>query len=486
MSDKEKKMEHRKPTTAYGIFSLALVLLVCLGASNFLNAPIKGMFFVAWLVIIPLCMYLGYSYNEIWEGMMEYCKKGLGSIIILLAVGAIIGTWTACGAVPSVIYFGLSVISPKVFLLTTFILCSCVSLACGTSWGTLGTAGIAMFAIGESMGIPAPMTVGAIVSGSYMGDMVSPMSDSTNVAAASVETDLITHCKELVRMVVPIFLVSSAVYYILGIRFAEMSYDASYVKEIMSAMSRYFHMNIIALLPMILLFVLLFLKKPAIPSMLISALAGCVVALYQGAEATNVLGYFWNGYSIETGQEFLDTLLNRGGVTSMFETGSFMLFCFAMVGAFNTVGILEAIIHPISSKAKNVVQLTGITQLISIVGNFMGTNCFTLMMTGTLMAPAYKKMKLHPTNCSKVMNCTSTVIVSLIPWSADGIFITGLFGISTLYYGLYSVYAYVAPILVFVITCLGFRVIPADVHIEKAEKYNKKEYQKKLAEQAGE
>ena len=482
MADNEKKLEHRKPTTAYGIFSLALVLVVCLGASNFLNAPIKGMFFLAWLIIIPLCMHLGYSYTEIWNGMMEYCKKGLSSIIILLAVGAIIGTWIACGAVPTVIYFGLSVISPKVFLLTTFVLCSCVSLACGTSWGTLGTAGIAMFAIGEGMGIPAPMTVGAIVSGSYFGDMVSPMSDSTNVAAAAVDTDLITHCKELVRIVIPMFLVSCIIYYVMGIQFAEVSFDSSYIDEIMGSMDQYFHMNLIALLPMILLFVLLFLKKPAIPSMLVSALFGCVVALYQGAEITNVLGYFWNGYSIETGEEFLDTLLNRGGVTSMFETGSFMLFCFAMVGAFNTVGILEAIIHPIASKAKSVIQLTAITQLISILGNFMGTNCFTLMMTGTLMAPAYKEMKLHPTNCSKVMNCTSTVIVSLIPWSADGIFILGLFGVSTLRYGVYSIYAYLAPIIAFIFALIGYRVIPADVHIEKGEKYNKKEYQKKLAE----
>ena len=227
MADNEKKLEHRKPTTAYGIFSLALVLVVCLGASNFLNAPIKGMFFLAWLIIIPLCMHLGYSYTEIWNGMMEYCKKGLSSIIILLAVGAIIGTWIACGAVPTVIYFGLSVISPKVFLLTTFVLCSCVSLACGTSWGTLGTAGIAMFAIGEGMGIPAPMTVGAIVSGSYFGDMVSPMSDSTNVAAAAVDTDLITHCKELVRIVIPMFLVSCIIYYVMGIQFAEVSFDSS-------------------------------------------------------------------------------------------------------------------------------------------------------------------------------------------------------------------------------------------------------------------
>lgn len=339
-----------------------------------------------------------------------------------------------------------------------------------------------MFAIGEGMGIPAPMTVGAIVSGSYFGDMVSPMSDSTNVAAAAVDTDLITHCKELVRIVIPMFLVSCIIYYVMGIQFAEVSFDSSYIDEIMGSMDQYFHMNLIALLPMILLFVLLFLKKPAIPSMLVSALFGCVVALYQGAEITNVLGYFWNGYSIETGEEFLDTLLNRGGVTSMFETGSFMLFCFAMVGAFNTVGILEAIIHPIASKAKSVIQLTAITQLISILGNFMGTNCFTLMMTGTLMAPAYKEMKLHPTNCSKVMNCTSTVIVSLIPWSADGIFILGLFGVSTLRYGVYSIYAYLAPIIAFIFALIGYRVIPADVHIEKGEKYNKKEYQKKLAE----
>lgn len=175
---------------------------------------------------------------------MENCKKGLGPILLLMAVGAVIATWIACGAVPAIIYIGLKLIRPNIFLLAAFLLCVMVSLACGTSWATAGTAGLAMFAIGESMGVPSGMTVGAIISGSFLGDTLSPMSDSTNVAAAAVETDLITHCKQLSYVVLPSFLITGAIYYVLGLRFANDAFDDSYLQSICTSLSSYFHINL--------------------------------------------------------------------------------------------------------------------------------------------------------------------------------------------------------------------------------------------------
>lgn len=456
---KEKKVA----STPYALLVLAGVLVIVLGANLLLGAPIQPMFLVAWLFIYPMCMHLGYTFKEIDNGVMESIKKGMGAVLTILVVGALIATWISAGTVPAIIYYGLKIISPKIFLLATFLLCSMVSLACGTSWGTLGTAGIAMFAVGESLGIPVGMTVGAIVSGSFLGDMMSPMSDSTNVASAACGIDLITHCKELGIIALPVAVVTSGIYFIMGMRFAGDAFDNSYVEEIIGAIGSQFHVGLPAFIPVVLLLVLIFLKKPAMLSMLVSALVGCVVAvLYQGMDATNCMNVFWTGYVADTGEEFLDTLLNRGGVVSMASTAFMMIFAFGMIGAFNTVGIMEAIIHPIAKKTKSLFQLTLVSEIIALIGNMMGTNTFSLLMTGTLMSPAYKEYKLHPTNLSKAINATSTPGCTFIPWNASGIYVVALFGAGTLAFAPYACFVYLMPIAVLLSVVLKFRVLPAD------------------------
>lgn len=238
----------RKPSTFYATTVLVTVLVIVLGANYLFEAPIQPMFLIAWLFVYPACMNLGYSVKEIDCGVMESCKKGFGAVLIMMAVGAIISTWIAAGTVPAIIYYGLQIIGPKIFLLTTFILCSMVSLACGTSWGNMGTAGIAMFAVGESLGIPAPLTVGAIISGSYLGDMVSPMSDSTNVVAAAVGANLITHCKQLAYIAAPVSVLTGVIYYIIGMKFAVDTFDNSYIVEVSNAIAAQFNLGAVVFL----------------------------------------------------------------------------------------------------------------------------------------------------------------------------------------------------------------------------------------------
>ena len=466
--------EKRTASTPYALFALAGVLVIVLGGNLLLDAPIHGMFFLVWLFIFPVCMHLGYSYKEINEAMMESCKQGLGTVLLLLAVGGVISTWISCGAVPAIIYYGLSIIQPHIFLLTAFLLCVMVSLACGTSWGTAGTAGIAMFAIGESLGIPAGMTVGAIISGSFLGDTFSPMSDSTNVVSAAVGVDLITHCKELARVAIPSFLLSGAFYFVLGLRFSSDNFDDSYIREICTSIADHFNLGFAAFIPVIVLLVLLVMKKPAVPSMLISSLCAAVVGvLVQGVPYNQALTFFWKGYSITTDQDFLNTLLNRGGVLSMFQTAALLIFAFGMIGAFNKVGVLDAVIRPVMKYANSVLKLTLISQIVALLGNVMGTNTFSLLMTGSLMLPAYKKFHLHPTNLSKAVNSTSTMIAPLIPWNIAGMYIGGLFGVSTLAFAPYAVLCYIFPLVAFVMVALNIRVVPDSVDLENGEKYKK-------------
>jgi NhaC family Na+:H+ antiporter len=476
-----------KPSTAYAIASLIGVLVIILGFNQVLKAPIHCMFFVVWLFVIPVCMHLGYSYNEINDSMMESCKNGLSPILLLLAVGAIISTWIACGAVPGIIYFGLQIIKPEIFLLATFILCGMVSLASGTSWATAGTAGIAMYAIGESLSIPAGMTVGAIISGAFLGDMLSPMSDSTNVAAASVEIELITHCKQLVRVVIPTALISAVIYYFLGLQFATDTFDNSYILAICNSLEKHFSMGFIAFVPVVVLLSLLIFKWPTIPSMLISALAGAATAvLYQGVPYQKIMLFFWKGYSISTGEKFLDNLLNRGGITSMFTTGAMMLFAFGMIGAFSKTGILDAIIEPVVKKINSVVKLDFVAQLIATIGNMMGTNTFALLMTGSLMGPVYKKFGLHPVNCSKTINATSTVIAPLIPWNISSMYVAGLFGVNAFVFAPYSFICYITPIVAFVMVVLNIDVVPANVDLEHGEKYVRENKNRSITKLGGE
>ena len=458
-----RKPLRRKATLGYAIFVFAGILGIILGANILIKAPIAPMFLIIWLFIYPATMMLGYTFEEVNAAMMDSCRNGLGAVLIILAVGAMIATWIAAGTVPALIYYGLMFINPQYFLLSAFVLCSMVSLACGTSWGTMGTAGIAMFGVGASLGIPPGVTLGAIISGSYLGDMLSPMSDSTNVAAAATGVDLIYHCKQLAIIVLPISCLTGILFMVIGMQYSVDTFEASFIGEIMSALSAKFSLGFVAFIPMIVLLAMLMAKMPAMYSMLFSAVVGATVAaMYQGLPADQTVQVFWNGYVSDTGHKFIDSLLNRGGVRSMFNPACMMLFAFGMVGAFNTVGILDAVVNPIIKRVKTVAQLSAISQVISIIGNTLGTNTFSLLMTGTLMTPAYHKYGLHPVNLGKSLNSTSTVICPYIPWNASGIFVAGMFSVPIANWAPYALFSYLMPIAAFLFVLFNFRVIPAD------------------------
>lgn len=452
---------HRKASTLYASVVAAGVFLVVIAGNKLLAIPIELMFFLVWLIVYPACMRLGYSFQEIDAGVMEACKSGLGAVLILLAVGALVSAWMAAGTVPAIIYFGLRLINPQVFLLLTFWICSVVSMVCGTSWGTMGTVGVAMFATGSSLGIPPSMTVGAIVSGSFLGDMLSPMGGSANVVSASCGVDLMLHCKELAKITLPVFGVASVFYYGLGTRFAAQAFDPRYVTQVMDALANQFHIVPAVFLPIALLFLMLIAHSPAILSMLSSVLAaGAVAVLVQGVDVHQIGTVFWTGYQIQTENPFLNTLLNRGGVQSMFATACMMLFTCGIIGAFQTAGILEAIVSPISRQIRGRLQLTLVSQTAAILGNMMGTNTFSLLMTGSLMSPVYRRQNLHPVNLSKLAAATSTIGCPLIPWNVSGLYVTALFDIGTFSFAPFALLCYGMPLAALLFAALHIWVIP--------------------------
>lgn len=457
MNDKNK--DHRIPSIRYAIFVILGILAVVLIPNILWKAKINLMFLLVWLFIYPVCIHLGYTYKEINDAVYESIKGGIGSILIILSVGALIGSWIISGTIPAIIYFGLKLVNPKIFLLATFLLCLVVSTACGTSWGAAGTVGVAMFAIGEGLGVPEGMTVGAIVSGSFFGDMLSPMSDSSNVAAATGNVDLITHCKEMCWNAIPAALISAVLYFILGLKYAGGFFDTTQIQIVMDSILGVYHINFICLLPLILLFVLLLIKIPPVFALLISAIiSGLLSVVSQGGDMAGVFNAMWSGYVYGGEDAFLKSLLTRGGMISMASTGFMLMFSFGMVGALKKVGLLHVLVSPLAKLANGVAGITAITEIVAVIGNMLGTGAFSLIVAGSVMKTAYEEMDLDATNLTKAIGSGSTPTNALIPWNISGIYIVGLFGVSVSRYAPYAFFAYIMPLITFAFALIGFRV----------------------------
>ncbi len=453
-----ENIEKRKPTFKFAMLvMIAIISLTIVGMVVF-KASITAMFLLSWLIVVPAAMRLGYTNNEIEEFGFEVGKSAFQSNLIILSVGVLISTWIAAGTIPTIVYSGLTIITPKYFLLTALILCSLTSLATGTSWGTLGTSGIALMSIGNSMGIPAGLTAGAIISGAFFGDKMSPLSDSTNLAAAICKTDVITHMKHMMFTTVPAYLICIVLYTVIGFKYANNAIDYNQINQIKEVLSSTFNIGMVSLLPIIFLLVLLLLQKPPIVSILASAILGGIVAVIQeGQKVGDLLNYILNGYSIETGITYADKLLNRGGIMSMAETVLLVFIVFIVAGILQKTGFLEVLLKPMIDRIGNSrAKLVGSTFVVSYFANaFSSSMMFTSVFVGTIMSPLYKEFKLKPENLSRIIEDTATLGGPLIPWNSNAIFSSQTLGVSQFEFIPYCFLSWITPIISFIYGITG-------------------------------
>lgn len=448
----------RKPSLAYSLLILSLIIVIIATGMLVFGASIQIMMFITLLTIIPFVTRLGYSYKNVEESIFSSMLKALQPSMILLTVGILIGSWIASGTVPALIYYGIQAISPQFFLVSTLIFCSIVSLATGSSWATLGTAGIAMMGVSQSLGIPAGVTAGAIISGAYFGDKMSPLSDSTNLSPAVVGADLMTHIKHMLWTTVPAYLVTAIIFTILGMRYGTESVNSSDVTTLTGYLAEHFNLGIIPFIPVVILFVLLIAKQPAITSIFIGALSGAVVAIiYQGSTISEILNVFYNGYHVESGIETINTLLQRGGLTSMLPLVALFLFALGIGGLLQKSGVLETIVVSLTSRIKSrgmLVFATIITAYFTL--GIGGSFSFSAVMTGTLMKPLYDKFNLRPENLSRIIEDCSTQSCSLPPWTASGLFTAAALGVSPLVYIPFCFMAMITPLFTLIYGITGF------------------------------
>lgn len=365
----------------------------------------------------------GYRWKDIEDGSLHVVSIGLQSIGILIVVGMIVGTWIGSGTVPMIIFGGLKLLSPAVFLGVAMLMCAVVSVSLGTSWGTVGTVGLALMGIGAGFDIPMYWTAGAVVSGAFFGDKVSPLSDTTNLAPAVTGVNLFDHIRNMMPTTVPAMLVALAIYLVVGYELIAVNeVDATKIDLITSGIAQHFDMGLILLLPPVLVITLSLMKMPALPSLFAGALAGAALAIfYQGATLHEVFIYMQNGYSIKTGVADIDSLLNRGGIQSMTWVITLVMIALALGGALERTRCLEVIVESLLKRTRRFGSMQTAAIGTAVATNLVaGDPYLSIALPGRMFAPAYRGKGYSTLNLSRAVEEGGTLISPLVPWNAGG------------------------------------------------------------------
>jgi len=431
---------------------------------------------------------LGIPWKTIEEGMINGIVLALQAVLILYIVGMIIGAWIQSGVVPSLIYYGLDLLSPRWFLLATLLICSVVALSTGTSWGTTGTVGIALMGVAMGLGIPAPLTAGVVISGAYFGDKMSPLSDTTNLAPAIAGTDLFQHIRAMIWTTGPTYLLVCAITIVLGMRYGGGSLDAAKIGAIQAVMSTEFSISLLGFVPPLLVIALCVLKMPAIPGLFAGVVAGAVIAAFQGLGIGDIMNVIQNGYSAtlsatlaeaedltavakamaesnilgvtpEMAKEvggMLNDLLTRGGMQSMNWTISLIICALSFGGIMERCGFLEVMLRTILKGVKSVGGLVASVIASCFICNvFLGDQYLSIVMPGRMFRLGFEEKGLHPRMLSRSLEDAGTLTSVLIPWNTCGAYNSGVLGVPTIEYVPYAFLNYLNPLMAILLTYLG-------------------------------
>ncbi|ATH93737.1 Na+/H+ antiporter NhaC [Bacillus glycinifermentans] len=428
--------EARLPSMTEIIIVLgAFLAIVCSFTVKF-NLPIQLALFISWFLVILLGLRLGHRYEDLQKSITTGITNGLEAILILIAVGALIGTWIAGGVVPTLIYYGLEFIHPSIFLLATLIICSITSVATGTSWGTVGTAGIAMMAIGEGLGLPLPLVAGAVLSGAYFGDKLSPLSDSTVLASSLSKVEVISHVRAMLYLSIPAYIITAVLFTVTGFIYGGKNVDLEKVEFLKQSLQNTFDIHIWMLVPAIVVIVLLAMRKPSVPTIAIGALLGAIwAAVFQGMNFSDALGTAYSGFSIDTGIKFMDQLLNRGGIEGMLSSVVVIILGLGFGGLLEHLGVLKVIVSKFQKKLTSAGNVTLSTLIVAFLGNVFGCAMYvSLILTPKIMEKSYDKLRIDRRVLSRNAEVGGTMTSGMVPWSDNGIYMAGILGISTFSY----------------------------------------------------
>ena len=402
-----------------------------------------------------LGMILRFKWQDMERGIVDSIHKAMPAILIMLCVGILIGAWISSGTIPMIIFYGLKLISPKFFLVTACFVCSLTSIATGTSWGTIGTLGVAFMGIAIAMEIPVGPAAGAIVAGAFFGDKMSPFSDVTNLAPVAAGSNLFDHIKHMIWSATPAWMLGLLVYFLIGLGYEAKTIETEKITLITQTLKANFNFNILLLLPLVIVFYFAVTKKPTLPGMLLSSfVAGTLAVIFQKASIPDIATAMNSGYQSSTGYAPVDDLISRGGMMSMMETQLVAITAFCFGGIMQKTGFLSVILDRVMKFANKVWSIVLTTIASSIVTALItGSSYLSMILPGELLAPVYKKNNLAAKNLSRIIEESGAIIVPLIPWSMAGVYITATLGVSTFTYAPWAIMNYTA---VFILAAFGF------------------------------
>lgn len=387
---------------------------------------------------------LGMSWDEIQKGLTAGIVTALPAILILIVVGLLIGVWIASGVVPVMIFYGLKILAPGYFLVATCVICAVISLATGSSWSTAATVGLAMMGVGQALGMPAGMTAGAVISGAYFGDKMSPLSDTTNLAPAVAGTQLFTHIRHMVYTTVPALVLALLIYAVIGIlRPASGSVETPEYLLMLSTLSGSFNLTPWLLIAPAAVLVLVWRKTPALPALVIGVVTGAVLLLLFQREAGEgwapmagrLVDSLYTGYVSETGVASVDGLLTRGGLTDMLDTIALIVVALSFGGIMEASGMLERLAAAILAVARSTGSLIAVTLFSCFGMNVLASDQYlAIIVPGRMYRAAYLKRGLHPKNLSRALEDSATLTSPLIPWNTCGAYMSGVLGVSSFVY----------------------------------------------------
>lgn len=403
----------------------------------------------------------GYKWDAIITGALDSVKSAVEALLIILCVGMLIGSWVWAGTMPAMVYYGLKFISPSVFLALGLVLTAIVGLATGSSWTASGTVGVALMGVAMGLGISAPLAAGMIIAGAYTGDKLSPLSDSTNVAAAAAETPLYDHVGAMMTTTVPSFVISFVLYLIVGFVVIDTSgYDASLAQGIMDAIADNFYLSPWIMIPVLVVIFAAVKRIPAIPSLLLAAAVAAVIAIFaQGASVPDVLIGLQAGFSIETGNEYADSLLNRGGLDSMLWTISLIMFALAYGGMMEKCRFVESLMGGIVKRVKSTASLVAATIITGIICDVILTDQYlAIMIPSRMFRDEFDKRDLSRSFLSRTTEDGATLWSPMIPWNGCGAYQAATLGVHNFAFMPFAFVNLINPVLAVVITAFGIGV----------------------------
>lgn len=469
MSEAKKSREPRMPKVWEALITLGLLIAVLAVGIVIYGADVHVPMFCGVCVAAIMALYLGHKWEDIEKMMMDGIYKALQSICILIIVGILIGVWVNAGVVPSMIYYGLQLMHPTIFFIATLLICSITSLATGTSWGTMGTMGVALMGIGFGLGMNPGMTAGAILSGAYFGDKMSPLSDTTNLAPAMAGTDVMSHVKAMMLPTAITYVICIIFFGVLGVTQyhggdADMSRVTEFANALNVAQGGVFHVNPILLLPPVIVIVAVAMKMPAIPGITLGIFAGAIVGLiFQPGQCDpgTLFKYGMNGFefpeevdamlqaslSAET-YETMNELLESGGILGMMNSVAMTIIAMMFGGIMEGTHQLEVIVNQLKKLAKGPAGLVTLTEITCVLSNMtMPEQYISIVVPGRMYAEEYRKMGLHPSVLSSALEGAGTVTSALVPWNTCGVYIKDTLSITVPEYAPFAMFNWLMPVI---------------------------------------